>query len=60
MTKSPCKDCKDRTIHCHDRCNDYQEYRVKMDKTKANRHQSSMNLGYSIEACRRMGVGRRL
>lgn len=29
---SPCKDCTDRTMGCHGRCDKYKAYRVEVDK----------------------------
>lgn len=26
---APCKDCKKRTIDCHGKCKEYNEYRIK-------------------------------
>ena len=28
MIESPCKDCRDRELHCHGKCEKYIEYKV--------------------------------
>jgi hypothetical protein len=34
MIKCPCKDCKKRMAYCHCKCEDYKQYRVKLDEIK--------------------------
>jgi hypothetical protein len=29
---APCKDCKDRTLHCHSKCEKYLKFRQERDK----------------------------
>ena len=36
MIYSPCKDCKDRKIGCHEDCKEYLDYRAKIDATTEN------------------------
>ena len=34
---SPCKDCTDRAVGCHGKCDKYKDYRVKVDELYAMR-----------------------
>lgn len=40
--KSPCKDCQDRYIGCHERCNKYQKYKAYCDKLRELRRKESI------------------
>jgi hypothetical protein len=31
---SPCKDCEDRHIACHDRCDNYKKWKQRIDEIK--------------------------
>lgn len=35
MLHSPCKDCKERILHCHGTCSKYLEYYEANEKAKA-------------------------
>lgn len=35
---SPCLDCEDRHIACHDKCDRYAEYRKQIDKIRNAEH----------------------
>lgn len=49
MTKTPCKDCPDRKIGCHDSCKKYKES-VKRNRIIAeNRRKDSQFYGYAAE-----------
>ena len=37
MLHSPCKDCKERILHCHEMCAKYLEYYEANEKAKAER-----------------------
>lgn len=37
MLHSPCKDCKERILHCHKTCAKYLEYYEANEKAKAER-----------------------
>lgn len=37
MLHSPCKDCKERILHCHETCTKYLEYYEANEKVKAER-----------------------
>lgn len=37
---SPCKDCHDRTVGCHGKCEKYKAYRVEVDKLYVARAES--------------------
>ncbi len=32
--KAPCKDCKERYLNCHDKCEKYKAYRLELEKAK--------------------------
>lgn len=34
---SPCKDCTDRAVGCHGKCEKYQAYRLEVDKLRMAR-----------------------
>ena len=38
---SPCKDCPDRTVGCHGKCEKYEAYRVKVDELHRLRAEKS-------------------
>ena len=37
MIHNPCKDCTDREVGCHGKCDKYAQYRKDLDKSKAIR-----------------------
>ena len=37
MLHSPCKNCGERILHCHETCNKYLEYYEANEKAKAER-----------------------
>lgn len=37
MMIAPCKDCPDRVVGCHGKCEKYQAYRVEVDELKLER-----------------------
>lgn len=44
MRKSPCKDCEDRDLTCHDDCPKFKRYRAKIDKAnKARRAETEIS-----------------
>lgn len=46
MNKSPCYDCKYRTLECHSTCVSYLEYRQVIDKAKQKRKYERDITGY--------------
>lgn len=38
---SPCKDCPDRVVGCHGKCEKYKAYRVEVDKLRVARAEKS-------------------
>lgn len=40
MNIAPCKDCKDRHVGCHSKCEKYLEYKKELQKAK---HQEKIN-----------------
>lgn len=38
--KIPCKDCPDRKLGCHGKCDKYSEYRKCQDEANAKRHKA--------------------
>lgn len=45
---SPCKDCKKRHTACHDDCEDFSEYRRKIQKVNENRREFSELYSYTL------------
>lgn len=39
-SKSPCQDCKNRTVGCHGSCNDYSSYRAELERVKNLRNEA--------------------
>ena len=39
MIKSPCKNCEDRKLACHDKCKKYKAYKLELEKAKAHNAQ---------------------
>ena len=48
MNKSPCLNCEDRSILCHDSCNKYKSYRDKADRVKKARRKELDADGYVV------------
>lgn len=47
---SPCKGCKERTLGCHSNCDEYLDYRHKVDaENKEKEKQNFYAKGYRIE-----------
>lgn len=43
----PCKDCKDRYIGCHDRCEKYQQFKKRNDELREKeRREKLINFEY--------------
>lgn len=45
--KSPCQNCTDRCLNCHSACNQYKEFKTKIEKlkeTKATERTKERNL----------------
>lgn len=36
--ESPCKDCKERHLHCHAECGKYKEYKDTLENNRYNIH----------------------
>ena len=55
--KSPCKDCRFRSVGCHSVCKNYADYRADMDKAKAEREKHypvrDMQIEKSIQTAKR-------
>lgn len=39
MRPSPCKDCQDRVVGCHSKCEKYATYRAGVEKDKKRRNE---------------------
>ena len=37
MIEAPCKNCKERVVACHSKCNKYLEYKTKMAEVSKKR-----------------------
>ena len=48
MNKSPCYDCKYRTLECHSTCASYLQYRQVIDKAKQKRKYELDATGYIV------------
>lgn len=44
-----CQKCKDRHQGCHAECEDYKEYREKIEEDNARKRDENMVDGYTIE-----------
>lgn len=55
---SPCRECKDRVLHCHSTCERYKEYKDKItdakNKIKSIEKQNKLANNYSKTAVSRM------
>lgn len=55
--KSPCKDCRYRTVGCHTVCKNYADYRAEADKAKKARERQypirDMQIEKSIQTAKR-------
>lgn len=49
MTQAPCKDCKDRQLGCHDKCNKYLGFKIENEKTKNMIRESKREHNLHIE-----------
>ena len=52
MTKTPCKNCHDRTVTCHTMCRRYQEWK-KTHEEEAARIRETRHSDYSPTICER-------
>lgn len=43
--KSPCKDCPDRYVGCHDRCSKYLAYKAEREMIRETLHKESIANG---------------
>lgn len=50
---APCRDCEQREIGCHGRCEQYKAYRDSIDAAKAAREKEIMTEQYQIVSCLR-------
>lgn len=48
MNKSPCLDCKNRSLYCHDTCKRYLKYRKLIDEARVERVKEMDVMGYTI------------
>lgn len=48
MNKAPCRECKYRTLECHNICESYLEYRKVIDKAKRDRFKEIDATGYLV------------
>lgn len=60
MLTSPCKNCKYRSLTCHDHCESYKQYREKVDKANANRRKETEATSYTINTIERNRKARNL
>ena len=42
---SPCKDCSDREIGCHGKCNIYKQWKIDLNKLRDNIYHEEYNAG---------------
>lgn len=53
---SSCQNCKYREIGCHSKCNDYKEYKEKMNKINQNRRDFNMKMGLTLSSYRKLYI----
>lgn len=49
MAQAPCKDCNDRQLGCHDRCEKYLNFKAENEKTKNMIRESKREISLHIE-----------
>ena len=63
ITKSPCRDCTQRSAECHANCEHYKDYKIKHEAEKAERDKEKyehLNANdCKFEGMKRMQRGRR-
>ena len=57
---SPCKDCQDRALHCHSRCEKYQIYAewCEVRREKRKQEQAAQRGAKIRRDCQRFGYGK--
>lgn len=58
LPQSPCKDCPDRYLGCHDRCEKYQQFKVDLVNAKNELNNHSEIDAYRLKSVRRSRVYR--
>ena len=53
--KPPCKNCTDRVLGCHSRCQKYIDFRADMEKLYEIRRRNTSEKIYIYDACVRCG-----
>lgn len=58
LPTNPCKDCEDREVGCHGRCEMYQAYRSELDQVKqvirTQKETEAVTDGYVVEMRRKL------
>lgn len=54
---SPCKDCKNRQLHCHSSCEAYGEYKQKLETARdaKNKCAEENNFNFAVKTALRRG-----
>lgn len=55
----PCKDCEDREIGCHSKCEKYKKFRDDVDASNEARRKETFAESYRIKSCISMKKKRR-
>lgn len=51
--KNHCKNCPNRRIGCHNKCDEYIEFQTKLEKAKEEKRQDDIGLCYTMESIER-------
>ena len=56
--KAPCKDCAEREVGCHGKCDRYQAYRAEIDARKSGIYANADSKSYVSDIRRRIALRR--
>lgn len=59
MVSAPCKDCKDREVGCHSKCNRYLKFKEELKVIKEKEREDFMIYEYYSYSRARRGVKRK-